>query len=179
MLQVTQDFSDENNLKVLLELYKVSIEEYRFQVKLNWDRNKFYVLLNSGLITANCGLLRIPGFDFAKFLTAPLFVLGSLAGWLGYKTLIKGIEYRRRAVIKKAEIENRLRKYSDILPIDTTAGMREAKTFKSIDDFDSYVSKPLRIGTISYFLATLFILLIVTNLVALTYLMFKNVLFIL
>jgi hypothetical protein len=45
-----QDNSQE--LTVLLELYKAAVEEYRFQVNLNWDRSKFYLVLNPGLITA-------------------------------------------------------------------------------------------------------------------------------
>lgn len=162
-----------DELKVLIELYKASVEEYRFQVNLNWDRSKFYVLLNSGLITASCGLLRIPGFKFAEFLTAPLFVLGFLTGWLGYKTLRKGIEYRRRAVVKKAEIENKLGAYSDVIPIDTTAGMREVKSL--MGDAEKYIQKPLRAGTINYFLATLFILLMGLNGVALVYLIVTSV----
>ena len=171
-----QEFNEEDNLKVLLELYKVSVDEYRFQVNLNWDRNKFYVLLNSGLITATCGLLRLPEFQFAEFLTAPLFFLGLLTSWLGYKTLIKGIEYRRRTVIKKAHIEDKLRKYSDIIPADTTQGMKEAKTFKSTSDFDDYLTKFPRIGTINYFLATLFVLLMALNAVALLYLIYQSML---
>ncbi len=157
-----------DQLKVMLELYKTAVEEYRFQVNLNWDRNKFYVLLNSGLITASCGLLRTSGFKFAEFLTLPLFILGFLAAWLGYKTLIKGIEYRRRAVIKKTQIEQKFTTYSDILPIDTTEGMRQAQDL--LADPEAYYQKTPRFGTISYFLAALFIVLMIVNFVALLYL---------
>ncbi len=61
-------------MKVLLELYKVAVEEYRFQINLNWARSKSYVLLNSALIISTYGLLRLPSFKFAEFLTAPLFL---------------------------------------------------------------------------------------------------------
>ena len=141
-----------------IELYKIVVEEYRFQVNLNWDRNKFYVLLNSGLIATSCGLLRIPGFGFAQFLTAPLFILGMLAAYLGYQTLIKGIEYRRRITIKKAQLEQEI----GIPLIDTTQGMREVLQMNS-EELAAYVTKPPRIGTINYFLAALFIFLIVLN----------------
>ncbi len=173
-VEVTQNpLNTPDELKVLIELYKASVEEYRFQVSLNWDRNKFYVLLNSGLITANCGLLRLPGFKFAEFLTAPLFVLGFLTGWLGYKTLRKGIEYRRRAIVKKAEVEKKLSAYSDVIPIDTTAGMREVKSL--LGDSEKYIQKPLRPGTINYFLATLFVLLMGLNAIALIYLVVTSI----
>ena len=52
-----QPKQDSDELKVLLELYRAAVEEYRFQVNLNWDRNKFYVLLNSVIITATSFLL--------------------------------------------------------------------------------------------------------------------------
>lgn len=153
---------------ILLDLYKSAVEEYRFQVNLNWDRSKFYLLLNSGLITATCGLLRIPGFKFAEFLTTPLFTLGLLASWLGYRSLIKGIEYRRRIIYQKGKIETKLAQYvdRDLLPIVTTKGMRESQTA----DFDEFMNRPPRIGTISYFLSVLFILLMVVNGIALIYL---------
>ncbi len=166
-----QSSSDPDELKVLLELYKIVVEEYRFQTNLNWDRSKFYVLLNSALITATSGLLRLPSFKFAEFLTAPLFILGFLAAWLGYKTLIKGIEYRRRIVFKKAQFENKLMHYSDIVPIDTTAGMREVRNTMEEDEF---INRPPRIGTISYFLTSLFILLMIINSVALFYLIYET-----
>ena len=165
--------SSSDDLKVLLELYKTAVEEYRFQVNLNWDRNKFYVLLNSGLITASCGLLRTPGFKFVEFLTLPLFILGFLTGWLGYSTLIKGIEYRRRAVIKKTRIEQKFTAYADIIPIDTTEGMRQAKDLLAKPE--EYYKQPPRMGTISYFLAALFISLMVVNVLALLYLGWKFV----
>ncbi|MEL6437968.1 MAG: hypothetical protein AAFQ80_01755 [Cyanobacteria bacterium J06621_8] len=167
-----QSDNNQDELKILLELYKIVVEEYRFQTNLNWDRSKFYVLLNSALITTSSGLLRLPGFKFAEFLTAPLYILGLLAAWLGYQTLIKGIEYRRRVVFKKNQFENKLIQYSDLVPIDTTAGMREVR--KSMEE-EEFVNRPPRIGTISYFLASLFILLMVINGLALSYLVYKEI----
>jgi hypothetical protein len=41
----------------LLDLYKLAVEEYRFQVKLNADRSRDYVVLNSAIIAAGITLL--------------------------------------------------------------------------------------------------------------------------
>lgn len=164
----------------MLELYKVILDEYRFQVNLNWERNKFYVLLNSGLITATCGLLRIPGFKFAEFLTLPLFALGLLCSWIGLVTLLKGVEYRRRIVYRKGQlerdyswsgsptmnnraVEKQLADTLNIPTIDTTKGMREVPDL----DLDEYLKRPPRLGTISSYLAVLFVLLMVLNAIAL------------
>lgn len=44
----------------LLGLYKTAIEEYRFEVNLGWERQKFFVGLNVSLLAAIAG--------FAKYL---------------------------------------------------------------------------------------------------------------
>ncbi len=31
----------------LLELYKLALEDYRFQVRLNWGRSQYFLVLNS------------------------------------------------------------------------------------------------------------------------------------
>jgi hypothetical protein len=41
----------------LFDLYKAAVEEYRFQVKLNADRSRDYVVLNSAIIAAGITLL--------------------------------------------------------------------------------------------------------------------------
>ena len=41
----------------LLELYRVVIDEYRFQVRLNWDRTQYFFVLNTAVTTAAGTLL--------------------------------------------------------------------------------------------------------------------------
>ena len=163
----------------MLELYKVVLDEYRFQVNLNWERNKFYVLLNSGLITATCGLLKIPGFKFAELNTLPLFALGLLCSWIGLVTLLKGVEYRRRIVYRKGQLEKQLADTLNISTIDTTKGMREVPDLDLARKpgegtspmaslaLDEYLKRPPRLGTISFYLAVLFVLLMILNAIAL------------
>ena len=162
--------NNKKKLEHLIEFYKINIEAYRFQINLNWNRNKFYITLNSSLIGVACGLLRIPGFQFAEFLTAPLFILGLFTSFLGLQALLKGIEYRRRTILKKTEIETELAKYLSVSSIDTTAGMREAKL--SLDEQEKFVTRLPRFGTISFFLAALFVALMILNAVALGYLFY-------
>ncbi len=157
-----------SQLEYLLEFYKIAVEEYRFQVNLNWNRNKFYITINSSLIGVACGLLRVPGFEFAQFLTAPLFILGLFTSFLGLQALLKGIQYRRQTIFKKTEIETELSNYLDVKTIDTTVGMQQAKL--SLDEREKFINRPTRLGTISFFLAALFIALMILNLAALIYL---------
>lgn len=145
----------------LLDLYKIAVEEYRFQVRFNWDRNKFYILLDSSLISLAVGLLKIPGKQSLELLMVPLFIAGILIALIGLVTLTKGHEYYRRTVLKMAQLESQLGLASEKQPITTTAGMRESKTVLS--DPDSFVKRPFRLGTTTYFLAGLFVFLIIAN----------------
>jgi hypothetical protein len=68
---VAQDLSPDQ----LIDLYKIAIEEYRFEVKLNWDRTVFYLTLNSGLIAIATGLLKVEGSSFLNLIVAGVFFM--------------------------------------------------------------------------------------------------------
>jgi hypothetical protein len=57
----------------LLDLYKIAVEEYRFQVKLNADRSRDYVVVNSAIIASGIALL---GQAHLPFLAGLVFVIG-------------------------------------------------------------------------------------------------------
>lgn len=42
----------------LFDLYKVAVDEYRFQVTLNWQRTQYYLALNAAFLAAGIGLLQ-------------------------------------------------------------------------------------------------------------------------
>jgi hypothetical protein len=108
----------------LLELYRIAVEEYRFQVKLNADRSRDYVVVNSAIIAAGVALLgqaRLPlsagGVFTIGLFVAVLSVMGThtqhgyyrdtrnrqtqLANQLGFSGLVSiktkptGSRYRR------------------------------------------------------------------------------------
>lgn len=145
----------------LFDLYKIAVEEYRFQVRYNWDRNKFYILLTLTLISIATGLLKILVEIHLELLMTPLFGSGAIVALIGFNTLKKGHEYYRKTVLKMAELESQLNLSATEQPIVTTAGMQESKVFLS--DPKGFVNRPFRLGTINYFLAALFILLMVAN----------------
>jgi hypothetical protein len=41
------------------QLYKIAIEEYRFQVNLNWQRSQYLLGLNAAIIGVGAGLIRL------------------------------------------------------------------------------------------------------------------------
>ncbi|MEM8780395.1 MAG: hypothetical protein AAGF26_16295, partial [Cyanobacteria bacterium P01_G01_bin.49] len=83
--------------------------------------------------------------------------------FVGYRTLIKGHKYYRQTILTLAKLSNELDIIEKEQPILTTAGQKEALSF--LADPDKFVDRPLRFGTITYYLGILFILLILTNIV--------------
>jgi hypothetical protein len=90
----------------LIDLYKIAIEEYRFEVKLNWDRTVFYFTLNSGLIAIATGLLRINTVPVLNLLVAAVFFVGFCVSSVGVKAVRQGHSYYRRTIVKKTLIED-------------------------------------------------------------------------
>lgn len=117
--------------KELLELYKIILEEYRFQVRLNWDRLRYFLTLNIGITAIGFGFLRLGDNDW--LLLAPLCAFSGsiILSWLGIKATEKGHQYYREIATQKARIEDALaldrirvgeREFN--LAIESTEGMK-------------------------------------------------------
>lgn len=59
------------------EQYKLLVEEYRFQVELNWKRSQYFLVLNVAVLVAAVGLLT-GSSPRPKILVGAVFVLGGL-----------------------------------------------------------------------------------------------------
>jgi hypothetical protein len=94
--------------ELLLSLYKVAVEEYRFEVRLNWDRTAYYLTLNSGLIAVAAGLLKIGSAPIVNLVVASVFLIGFLSSIIGVRNIQRGHEYYRRAVVKKTLLEEQI-----------------------------------------------------------------------
>jgi hypothetical protein len=60
----------------LFDLYRIAIEEYRFQVRLNWDRTAYHLTLNSGLVAVAVGLLKVGSAPVVDLFVAGVFLIG-------------------------------------------------------------------------------------------------------
>ena len=98
----------ELNNHEFLDLYKIAVEEYRFQVKLNWDRTAYHLTLSSGLIAIAVGLLKIGSAPVVNLFLAGIFLIGLAASLIGIQTIRKGHGCYRRTVVKKTLIEEHL-----------------------------------------------------------------------
>ncbi len=48
---------EESRRQELVDLYKVAVEEYRFQVDLNWKRTQYFLALNVAILGVGTGLV--------------------------------------------------------------------------------------------------------------------------
>ena len=84
----------------------MAIEEYRFNVKLSWDRTRFFVGLNAVLVTAASAAIRFLDRPAFRLISIPL--IRPLADWLGIRSTRNGHSDYRRAIHKKTMIEHPL-----------------------------------------------------------------------
>lgn len=154
----------------LLKLYSIAIDEYRFTVRLNWNRTRYYLVLNAAILAAGAGLLRSDPSLAGFLLLAGLFIAGILTSLLGAKATERGHEYYRRANYKKTLLEDQLDLLEPVsglsdenanLAVATTRGMTESK--KILHDPDKYFDKPLRRGSITHKLVWLLRVFAVLN----------------
>ena len=90
----------------LYDLYRLAIDEYRFNVKLSWDRTRFFVGLNAVLVTAASALMRF--IDGPAILLVAIPIIGVVVCVLGIRTARNGHNYYRRSIYKKTLIEHQL-----------------------------------------------------------------------
>lgn len=93
--------------EAILQLYKVAIEEYRFQVNLNWQRSQYYFVLNVALIAAGGSLFGIQG-DRGRPFAAVLFLIGLIAVLLAALVTQTQHLYYRAARDKLKQFQQRL-----------------------------------------------------------------------
>ena len=149
------------------KLYELIVNEYHFQVKLNWNRNKFFIIINLAIVFLAFFLLGVVEFQIVQYFISYLFFLGILTSFIGLQTLLKGIEYRRRIILQKAKFESMLR----IDGLNTTVRMQEA--FRN-GETEEWIKRIPRFGTINFYLSSLFFVLILLNSFALIYI-FGNI----
>lgn len=118
----------------LIDLYKIAIEEYRFEVRLNWDRTTYYLAVNGGIASIAVGLLKLSHQPaILDLFVGGIFLFGFFASLAGFRAIKKGHEYYRRTIIKKTLIEDVLGLTAPLpgytvkhtLAVDTTGGQAE------------------------------------------------------
>lgn len=91
----------------LMKFYDIAINEYRFQVNLNWQRSQYYLVFNTAILAVATGLVRFSD-GLAGILNAALFGFGSACCFLCLAASRSQQEYYRAARNHVSEIEERL-----------------------------------------------------------------------
>lgn len=110
------------NREELREHYGRTLDEYRFQVELNWKRSQYFFVLNLGVLVAATGLLSASK-PRAELIAALFLVGATLALVAGYANHIQHRYYRRTRETKRL-IEERLG-LGEELAFQPTPGMAD------------------------------------------------------
>jgi hypothetical protein len=159
----------------LLDLYKLLIEEYRFQVKINSDRTQNYLTLNIAIITVAAGLLRFGGSD-ARLLVGCILLAGIFIARIAAEAVAQGHSYYRAIVYKKTLAESLLGRHRRVagydyegatLAVETTLGMASQREI--LQDAKAWLNRPVTRGTITSGLIAVFRLFIVVDVLGCLY----------
>jgi hypothetical protein len=118
------DLTDPIDHDDLRDQYRLALDEYRFQVNLNWTRSQYYFALNLGVLVAATSLLaaatRVP-----HELIAAIFLLGALLASISIFANYTGHTYYRETRDLKTRLEHDLGLGDRA--IATTPGMGSAR----------------------------------------------------
>jgi len=156
----------------IFELYKMAVDEYRFQVRFNWERTRDYFILNGALVSVALGLHRSGDFG-NNLLVGCVLLIACAIGILGAVTHRTGHKYYRRTVYKKTLLEDilglaRTREgyafEGATLAITFTAG--HAETTEILHHTDEWLKRGLRRGSIVSWVFWVLVIFSVVELVA-------------
>lgn len=151
-------------------LYGRALEEYRFQVQLNWDRTKFFLLVNTTVLGAAAALAELLDTPVGGLLALLLFVVGAFVAWLGAQVTREGKRHYRAAVVKKTLLERELGLLdapglaADQATFATGASVSRSRAARILADVDAYVSDRVRPRSITGDVVILFWLLLALDL---------------
>lgn len=116
-----------------MELYKIAVDEYRFQVNLNAQRSRDYFVLNSAIIASAVALLG----QKANLLAGAVFVAGLLVAVMTGFAFHTQHNYYRETRAAKRLLESRLGIRDTVVKTTPSAGSRRRR-LGSVTQF-SYV----------------------------------------
>jgi hypothetical protein len=89
----------------LQKQYELVLQEYRFQVQLNWDRTKHFLIFNTAIFAAAVALYKGGGTVFAKLGIAVLMMLATANAFVGRHAVSQGHEMYRSIRGTKTKLE--------------------------------------------------------------------------
>ncbi len=120
----------------LLELYKLALEDYRFQVQLNWGRSQYFLVLNIGVIGIATGIVQL-GRGEISILVGFIYLVGVFFSIFSILALQSQRKFYRAARDQKQWFEDQLDLgAAAITPAEhSTTKMSKVWTFKAFVNF--------------------------------------------
>jgi hypothetical protein len=153
----------------LIDLYRIAVDEYRFQVRLNWDRTAYLITLNSGLVAVATGLLKIGSAAVIDLFVAGVFLVGMFVSLVSIKNVLTGHRYYRHTILKKTLLEDQLGLTKPLeqypgrptLAISTTVGQAEA--MKILNDPEKWLKRRHRFNSITAWTVGILVLFLLAD----------------
>ena len=108
------------------DVYKVAVEEYRFQAQYNWSRTQYLLALNAAILAASTAVASRPGHSAAL-----VFALGIVTAALSSLVVRVQHDYYRAARDRMRRIEQAVA-IPDDQRMDTTSTLGERRRFISV-----------------------------------------------
>lgn len=89
-----------------MELYRIAVEEYRFQVNLNWNRVQYLLVFNVAVIAAGGALIRLDRRAL-EILAGSVFLFGVVAAIASIAIIARQHGYYRNARDHMRDLEKR------------------------------------------------------------------------
>lgn len=147
--------------KLLLEIYKIHVDEYRYNVSLTWDRTRYLLTLNSTLTVAALTLFRFAEQPVEYLFLGTIFFVTILTSWYSVQVAILGKQYFRNSkrVLRTVEERLGLHEKDDVLSELGIASTDEHSQPNDVSDLEEK-KRPM---TITRRLRVIFYVLIVIN----------------
>jgi hypothetical protein len=108
-----------------LKLYELCLQEYRFQILLNWDRAKHTLVSDGVLIGAAGGLWKLNGTPEPPVIVGLMLLFVALSSILAIAGGRRGHEYYRNVTALKTNLETALGLQGRQFALTSTRGMLE------------------------------------------------------
>ena len=128
--------SQREHREELLELYKAALEDYRFQVQLNWGHSQYLLVLNLTLVSIATGIVQL-GQGEISILVGFIYLAGVFFSIFSISALQSQRKFYRAARDQKQWFEDQLGLgAAAITPAEhSTTKMSKVWTFKAFVNF--------------------------------------------
>ncbi len=141
----------------LRDLYKIAVEEYRFTVSLQADRQKFFIGLNLAVSSVVPAVAKLDVAEGSGKMLAGVLALAAMTALLGMLVVHSSHRYYRNARSQFQEVERRLGLHEQGLGLLTTPGMRDQRSGASADPHVSSPELPKVYNVVQFLLAALMV----------------------